>query len=77
KPALERDEKRNNTLSIANINDKLEITNISNIVTNTDERHSEIFEGWVNDGKTFYIRSIVADENYNATNKLEVYNIIE
>ncbi|MDI9215617.1 hypothetical protein [Clostridium tertium] len=77
KPALEKDEKQNNTLSIANINDKLEITNITNIVTNTEERHHKIFEGWESDGKTFYIRSIVADENYNATNKLEVYNIIE
>lgn len=77
KPALEKDEKHTNTLSVANINDKLEITNITNIVTNTEERHRKIFEGWVNGGKTFYIRSIVADENYNATNKLEVYNIIE
>lgn len=77
KPALEKNEKQNNTLSVANINDKLEITNITNIVTNTEERHNKIFEGFANDGKTLYIRSIVADENYNATNKLEVYNIIE
>ncbi|WP_411167769.1 hypothetical protein ACH36K_11495 [Clostridium sp. MB05] len=77
KPALEKGEKQNNTLSIANINDKLEITNITNIVTNTEERHHKAFAGWANGGKTFYIRSTIADENYNATNKLEVYNIIE
>lgn len=77
KPALEKDEKRNNTLSIANINDKLEVTNITNIVTNTEERHHKIFEGWANNGKTFYIRSIVEDEHYNGTNNLEVYNIVE
>lgn len=77
KPALEKDEKQNNTLSIANINDKLEITNITNIVTNTEERHHKGFSGWANGGRTFYVSSIVADENYNATTKLEVYNIIE
>ena len=77
KPALEKDEKQNNTLSIANINDKLEITNIQNIVTNTQERHHKAFAGWANGGKTFYIRSTIADENYNATNNLEIYNIVE
>ncbi len=77
KPALEKDEKRNDNLSIANINDKLEITNITNIITNTEESYCKIFEGWTNDDKTFYIRSIVSDENYNSKNKLEIYNIIE
>ncbi|GAA0084857.1 hypothetical protein UT300007_12960 [Clostridium sp. CTA-7] len=77
KPALEKGEKQNNTLSIANINDKLEITNITNIVTNTEERHHKAFAGWADGGKTFYVKSIVEDENYNATTKLEVYNIIE
>jgi hypothetical protein len=69
--------KQNNTLSIANINDKLEITNITNIVTNTEERHRKAFTGWANGGKTFYVRSTITDENYNSTNKLEVYNIVE
>lgn len=77
KPPLEKDAKQNNTLSIANINDKLEITNITNIVTNTEERHHKAFAGWANGGKTFYIRSTIADENYNATNNLEIYNIVE
>ncbi|WP_411167773.1 hypothetical protein ACH36K_11520 [Clostridium sp. MB05] len=74
---MERYGKQNNTLSIANINDKLEITNITNIVTNTEERHHKAFIGWENGGKTFYVRSTIADENYNSTNKLEVYNIVE
>lgn len=77
KPALEKDTKQNNTLSIANINDKLEITNITNIVTNTEERHHKAFAGWANGGKTFYIRSTISDENYNSTNNLEIYNIVE
>ena len=55
----QKDEKQNNTLSIANINDKLEITNITNIVTNTEERQHKGFAGWANGGETFYIKSII------------------
>ncbi|MBB6624791.1 hypothetical protein H7E67_15220 [Clostridium gasigenes] len=77
KPALGKDAKQNNTLNIADINDKLEITNITNIVTNTEERHHKAFAGFANGGKTFYVRSTIADESYNATNKLEIYNIVE
>ncbi|WP_195430225.1 hypothetical protein [Clostridium sp. D46t1_190503_E9] len=77
KAASKSDEKQNNTLIIANINDKLELTNITNIVTNTEERHYKGFAGWANDGETFYIKSTIYDGNYNGTHNLEVYNIIE